>query len=216
MTHDPDIQERLLSVCVRWSEEIREIIGYDLRIAYMHRELPMLILDGELFREILASVVEGRDFPDIEGSTMFATEIILFRDPGREFSVRMYLWGPGEHDPIHDHNSWGVIGAVSGGLEVIKYKRLDDGTSSHHALIEESDRIVVQRGETTPVLPMNDGIHRTGNAGESTIVQVAVYGGNQTGRNYVHTFDTVTGRVSRLYSQQNKKRMLALDALRDL
>jgi predicted metal-dependent enzyme (double-stranded beta helix superfamily) len=128
----------------------------------------------------------------------------------------MYLWGPGEHDPIHDHNSWGVIGTISDGLEVIDYRRLDDGTSDLHASIEESGRIVIGRGETSAVLPMNEGIHRTGNAGESTIAQVAVYGGNQTGRNYVHTYDAQTGRISRLYSQQNKKRMLALDALRGL
>jgi 3-mercaptopropionate dioxygenase len=213
MAHALDIPERLLHWCMQCSAGLRAQEHHDACIEYIQAELPGLLCEADLFRGILASIVEGDSYPDIHTDTMFASEIVLFRDLVRGFSLRMCLWGPGEFDPVHDHNSWGVIGTVSGCLEVINYKRLDDGSDDRHAAIEVSGGQILPVGSTYWVLPLNHGLHRTGNPDAGTIVQVGVYGKNLTGRNYVNAYDMKTGEIFRLYSPQQKKRMLAREAL---
>jgi predicted metal-dependent enzyme (double-stranded beta helix superfamily) len=211
-----ELPERFFSRCMRWSEEIVPITDSASRIDYFHKVLPELLLDRGLFGQILENIVNGGPCPDARTATMFPNEIILFQDPGREYSVRMYLWGHGESDPVHDHNSWGVIGAVSGAIEVAGYQRIDDGSDEYRALLKQTGRILVPAGKTCSVLMLNKGIHKTGNADSSAIVQVSVYGRNLTGRNYVNIYDPGTGMISRLCSQQIRKRLLARDALQGL
>ncbi|MGC9323765.1 MAG: hypothetical protein ACP5G0_03345 [Desulfomonilia bacterium] len=208
------INPGLLQVCTRWSSEMRVLSENHARVAYMESELPKLLADTEVFTEILTGIADTMNYPGIRTPTMFDTEIVLYRDPDRIFSVRMYLWGPGDYDPIHDHNSWGVIGSVSGGLDVINYKRLDKDRAEIHAEIVEFSREVIPPGRTYTVMPLEEGIHRTGNPGLYTIIQVGVYGENLTGRRYIHLFHESDGRVVRLYSPQVKKQLLAREALR--
>ena len=197
----------------RWSEDLKTCTDMGARKAYFQQVFPGFLKEKTLFMPVLESIVEGRLYPDVKYATMFESEVVLYRDPGRKFSVRFYLWGPGEYDPIHDHNSWGVIGTALGTLDVINYKRIDDGTDGRHAVIEETSRQFIPTGQTYSVFPLNRGIHRTGNAGEPAIIQVGVYGENLTGRSYVNVFDSRTGEVTRLYLPHVKKRMLAGKAL---
>ena len=197
----------------RWSEDLKTCPDQGARKKYFQQELPGFLKQRSLFEPVLESIVEGRLYPDVKYATMFESEIVLYRDPGRMFSVRFYLWGPGEYDPIHDHNSWGVIGTALGTLDVINYKRVDDGSDERHAVLEEASRQFIPTGQTYSVFPLNRGIHRTGNASEPAIVQVGVYGENLTGRSYVNIFDARTGEVTRLYLPHVKKRMLARQAL---
>ncbi len=197
----------------RWSEDLKTCTDQGTRRKYFQQELPVFLTQQSLFVPILESIVEGRLYPDVKYATMFESEIVLYRDPDRRFSVRFYLWGPGEHDPIHDHNSWGLIGTALGTLDVINYRRLDDGADERHAVLEEASRQFIPTGRTFPVYPLDKGIHRTGNAGEPAIIQVGVYGENLTGRGYVNVFDRGTGEVTRLYLPHVKKRMLARQAL---
>ncbi len=47
---------------------------------------------------------------------------LLYRDPKERFVVAAMVWKPGQGTPIHDHNgSWGLLGMVRGGLEVVNY-----------------------------------------------------------------------------------------------
>jgi predicted metal-dependent enzyme (double-stranded beta helix superfamily) len=209
------IPQDLLKRCLHWSREIASVTDSARRIDYFQAALPDLLRDRELFRRILTGMTMHDVYPDLSESTMFGNEIILFRDPGKEFSVRMYLWRQKESDPIHDHNSWGVIGMVTGSLEVTGYQRMDDGSDERHADLKENSRIIVYAGGTCPVLILNKGIHRTGNTGNPfTVVQVNVYGRNLTGRKYINAFDADTGAVSRLSSPELDKRELAGEALR--
>jgi predicted metal-dependent enzyme (double-stranded beta helix superfamily) len=197
----------------RWTQDVTDMQGSEDCRGYFQQELPLVLHDPSLIVTVLEAVVKGADYPDVGASTMFDSEIVLYRDPGRAFSVRLYLWGPGEYDPVHDHNSWGVIGTAVGTLDVTRYICLDDGVDDGRAVLEEVSRHSIPRGGTCSVYPLERGIHRTGNAGGSPVVQVGVYGRNLTGREYVLAFDTSTSRVSRLYLPHVKKRMLAREAL---
>lgn len=197
----------------RWSEELKTCTDNGARKQYFQQRLPGFLEDRSLFVPVLESIVGGMLYPDVKYATMFPSEVVLYRDPARMFSVRFYLWGPGEYDPIHDHNSWGVIGTALGRLDVITYRRVDDGSNERRAVVEESSRQVIPIGRTYTVVPLDRGIHRTGNPGEPAIIQVGVYGENLTGRSFVNTFDPATGEITRLYLPHVKKRMLAGQAL---
>ncbi|MBN2299367.1 MAG: hypothetical protein JXM72_12275 [Deltaproteobacteria bacterium] len=207
------IPQDIVSLCVQWSAGLDNLTENASRISYMKQKLPDLIADRALIRGILNNIAAGASYPDIHYAGMFDSEIILYRDPNRLFSLRIYLWDALEYDPVHDHNSWGVIGPALGDLEVINYSREDDGSRKNHARLAECGRKLVLQGDTCSVLPLDPGIHRTGNPNDRPIVQVGVYGAKLTDRNYVNTYDLVSGKISPLFAPPVKKRVVACKVL---
>jgi predicted metal-dependent enzyme (double-stranded beta helix superfamily) len=199
-----------------WSQEMKALTDPGRQREFIIQELPVLLRDREIFMSLLRAIKDQALYPDVRSATMFESEVVLYRDPDKMFTVRLYLWGRGDYDPVHDHNSWGVIGTALGTLDVINYRRVDDGSDERHAVLEECSRQFIPTGQTYSVFPLNKGIHQTGNAHEPAIIQVGIYGRNLTGRNYVNIFDKNTGTISRLYLPHVKKRMLADQALEAL
>jgi predicted metal-dependent enzyme (double-stranded beta helix superfamily) len=211
--HAMQMKLDILDHFMRWSQEIKALKDTGRQREFIITELPVLLKDKEIFISLLSAIINQAPYPDVRSATMFESEIVLYRDPDRMFSVRLYLWGQGDYDPIHDHNSWGVIGTALGTLDVINYKRVDDCSDERHAVLTERSRQFIPTGQTYSIVPLNKGIHQTGNANDTAIIQVGVYGRNLTGRDYVNVFDINTGEISRLYSPHVKKCMLARQAL---
>jgi predicted metal-dependent enzyme (double-stranded beta helix superfamily) len=207
--------KELRLLCEDWSNSMEKISGYEARLDYAQKVLPDLLLNTSLFETILKNIMDGEPYPDIRKATMFDNEMLLYTDNKRLFSIRLYLWGQGDYTPIHDHNAWGVIGTVSGEFEVTKYIREDDGSTDEYARLSEKDRLMLRPGETDVTLPLNNGIHHTGNPTDKTITTIHLYG-NPGRRTYINNFDPETGRISRMYAPISLKRMLASEALRSL
>lgn len=181
-------------------------------IGFVSRLLPELVSDKHLFREILEGMAHGNDYLDLRYATMFDSEVILYRDPDRLFSIRMFLWQPGEYDPIHDHNSWGVVSPALGELDVVNYLRQDDGTKEDFSQLTETGRNIIKPGEITCVCGP-ESIHKTGNPKQQMNIQISLYGPSQTSRNYINGFDETNGRVYPIYAPKIRKQHLALQAL---
>jgi len=207
--------KKLRLLCERWSKSMEKISGFEGRLAYVQKVLPELLLNKSLFKEIFKNIMEGAKYPDIRKGTLFDNEIPLYTDNKRLFSIRLYLWGPGDYTPIHDHNAWGLIGSVLGEFEVIKYTRKDDGLDEGYARLVEKDKLILMPGETDVTLPLNNGIHKTGNPTEKTIATIHLYG-NPVRRKYINSFDPDTGQISRMCVPRLRKRMLASETLRNL
>ena len=207
------IQLVILDHFTRWSQEIKSLKDTGRQREFFITELPVLLKNKELFISLLSAIIHQAPYPDVQSATMFESEVVLYRDPERVFSVRLYLWGQGDYDPIHDHNSWGVIGTALGTLDIINYTRTDDCSDKRHAVLEECSRQFIPTGRIYSIFPLNKGIHQTGNANEPVIIQVGIYGKNITGRDYVNIFDGNTGEISRLYLPHVKKCMLVRKAL---
>jgi len=182
------------------------------RIFNIGQEMPALLLNHRLFKKVLTHIVKGRRYPDARQATMFTNEFILFINTKRLFSVRLYIYDPGQYTPIHDHNSWGVYGCVHNRIEVIRYRRQDDETIAGYARPEEIERPVLHPGQTASVLPLNDGIHKAGNPDGSTSVMLCVYG-TPIRRLYVNQYDHLQNRVNKRYPPRLRKKMLASQAL---
>lgn len=216
MSHsNRDIPEAIVSFCQRSADFLQDIPDPGAGIEFVLQELPVLLLDRALMTRLMKNVVERKPYPDLLSPTMFDNEVVLYHDTHRLFSLRMYLWGPGQYVPPHDHNSWGVIGTVSNGFEVVNYKRLDDKTKESYAHLLEVERKSLQSAEMAYTLPLDNGIHETGNPTLDTIITLSIYG-RSIPRGYIQGFDIVDRRVYRILPPRRKKEFLAAQALKTL
>jgi len=209
----PDVPKDIISTCTKLGKSLERCVEDEECIEYAGRALPNLLLNRPVFADILRNVVEGAAYPDSRRATMFDNELILYTDPSRLFSLRLFLWGPGEYTVIHDHNSWGVIGPVSGVLEVFNYSREDDGSKEGYARIVESERLKCLPGDTAFTLRLDKGIHKIGNPTADTIVSLSFYG-NPIKRSYLQGFEIKNSRVYRILAPKTKKKMLAEESLK--
>jgi predicted metal-dependent enzyme (double-stranded beta helix superfamily) len=215
MPSPPKPPPELFSLCSRWAKKIATIDIIQARIEYIKIELPGLLWDKALFAKILKNITQGSTYPNIRQAMMFDNEYLLFLDGGRRFSLRMFIYEPGVYTLIHDHNSWGVTGNISGTLEVLKFNREDDGTNKTFACLRESDRYTLVPGETEVTLPLNQGIHKTGNPTQETITMISVYG-PPVRRQYINGYDLENNRVYKIFPPKLKKKNLASQALQAL
>jgi len=208
----PDSFHELQAVFDRWSKSLQPYRNDEQRIQYFSSELPVLLLNRPLVEKILTGIARGGSYPDARQATMFSNEFILFINPRRLFSVRMYIYGPGQYTPVHDHNSWGVYGCVSNRIEVVRFGcRNGDGRTAGE-LLQEIDRPILQPGETLAVLPLKEGIHQAGNPDQTASIMLSVYG-TPIRRLYVNQYDIAQNTVTRRYPPRLRKKRLAALAL---
>ena len=212
MSRLPDSYHELQAVFDRWSESLQSYRNDEQRIQYFGSELPGLLLNRPLVQKILAGIVRGSSYPDARQATMFSNEFILFINPRRLFSVRMYIYGPGQYTPVHDHNSWGVYGCVSNRIEVVRFRCRNGDGQAAGGLLQEIDRPILQPGETLAVLPLNEGIHQAGNPDQTASIMLSVYG-TPIRRLYVNQYDISQNTVIRRYPPRLRKKKLAAQAL---
>jgi len=94
----------------------------------------------------------------------------------------------------------------------MKYAREDDGTTKGYARLRKTEDLVLEVGQTDVALPLNLGIHQTGNPGSQTSMMISVYG-RPSRQIYIHGFDLENKTVFRMYPPRIKKRLLANQAL---
>jgi len=205
-------QSEIVSFCEHCSQGLDGLTSHKARIDFVKAELPGLLKNKDLCVSLLTSVIEGKGYPDIHRPTMFDNEVLLYLHPLGHFSLRMYLWGPGEYTYPHDHNSWGVIGTVSEGYEVVNYRREDDETIEGYAKLVEIETLRLQPGETAFTLPLSKGIHKTGNATGESIITFHLYGKSMP-RGYLNCFDIARNGVRRVFPPRRRKELLARQAL---
>ena len=214
MPKPPKPLPELLEICNRWSASIERISGETARIEFFQNELPEFLRNRSLFEKLLTSIKAGNPYPDLRQAQMIDDEVLLYLNPKRLFSLRMFLYGPGDYTPIHDHNSWGVSGAAVGELGIIRYVREDDGAIDGFAQLLQAAPVYLQPGEIELTRPLNEGIHQTGNPVDGTTIMISVYG-SPIRRLYINRFDYKAHKVEKLYPPRIKKKMLAAQALRN-
>lgn len=210
---DNAFQEEIAVLCRKWAAGVGAIENRQNRFAYFQNELPALLSKRALFEGVLKGIIDGNPYPDVRQETSFDNELILYRDPARLFSLRLYVFGAGEHTSVHDHTSWGVFGSAFGKLGVVRYRREDDGSDPDRAQLARLGNVVLWPGETEKTLPFDQGIHCTGNPAEGSTLMVSVYG-TPLRRLYIQRFNLENGRVHRVFPPRFRKKMLAEQALK--
>ncbi len=212
---NPALPFEITTFCEDCAQALGDSTSHKASIDHVVKTLPGLLLNRDLLARLLEGVIHRRGYPDVRRPTVFDNEYILFAHPERLFSLRMYLWGPGEYLTAHDHNAWGVIGTATAGFHVINYNRLDDGAREGYAHLEALEEQYLRAGDCVDTLPLNEGIHKTGNVTEQTLITLSVYG-KPIVRDFLQLFDVERRAVTRLYTPRRRKEVLAADALKSL
>ncbi|MEQ8194011.1 MAG: cysteine dioxygenase [Rhodospirillales bacterium] len=114
-------------------------------------------------------------------------QYLLYCDPFERFSVVSFVWGPGQHTPVHDHTVWGVIGMLRGSETCRNYEPAGQGP------LRRTGEMRLAPGEVTAVSPSVGDIHAVANAlSDRPSISIHAYGAN-IGAVSRHVFDPATG-----------------------
>ena len=117
----------------------------------------------------------------------FYRQYLLHADPLGRFSIVSFVWGPGQHTPVHDHTVWGIIGMLRGAEFSQGFHATDAG-----ALVAGTEHRL-NLGDVEVVSPTRGDIHRVRNAyADQVSISIHMYGGN-IGEIERHVFDPATG-----------------------
>jgi len=174
-----------------------------------------LTVSADWFQESLSRLLLDQTWRTGQRHTIWPNEMSLAWDTDPEFSVLAYIWEPDMVDVVHDHGSWGVLACLVGTIDEIKYSRLDDGSREGFAELSPHSPLTMNPGETTFILPLDQGIHRLGNAAHGHSVSVHVYG-QPVRRVYIRTFYPDEKRVSVAYPPPAYKAALAIRLLAEI
>jgi predicted metal-dependent enzyme (double-stranded beta helix superfamily) len=99
---------------------------------------------------------------------------LLHCDPLERFSVVSFVWGAGQHTPIHNHQTWGMVGVLSG----IEKSTLFNRDNKTGALIQ-GDTLTLKAGEIDQFSPEIGDIHEARNAlPDQKSISIHIYGAN--------------------------------------
>jgi predicted metal-dependent enzyme (double-stranded beta helix superfamily) len=164
------------------------------------------------FFDYLEKLILAPPAADGQKQGIWPNEYTLYRSPDKSFLVHAYIWDAGLADIIHDHGAWGIIGTLVAKLGEKKYERLDDGKREGYCELRQTASGVYGPGETTFVLPLNNGLHAMDNPTDGIAVSINVYA-KTIGRGYIQFFDPLKKTVTRVYPPRNQKEMLVVKTL---
>jgi predicted metal-dependent enzyme (double-stranded beta helix superfamily) len=173
--------------------------------------LSELMSHRDWFGGILEKILFDREYSESQKAGIWPNEITLYRSPDRSFQILCYIWGPYLSDTAHDHGSWGIIGSFVKPIGERKYRRLDDGKKEGYAELKEVSSQVLKPGETTSVLPLNNGIHRMENRSGDVAVTINVYG-RSIRKGYIQFFYPEDKTVTKVYPPKALREALAIRA----
>jgi predicted metal-dependent enzyme (double-stranded beta helix superfamily) len=117
-------------------------------------------------------------------------QYLLYCDPLERFSVVSFVWGPGQHTPVHDHTVWGMVGVMRGAERCEEY-----GNPVRGERLEKTGEHRVEPGGIDLVSPRLGDVHVVSNAlTDRPSISIHVYGGN-IGAVRRHVFDTTSGET---------------------
>ena len=121
-----ELQEQLSGFCRCWSEAVSRKNEPSDRQAFFRTALPGLLAQRELFCG--SGILRGRPLIRIiRQATIFDNEIVLYRDRGRRFSRAALYLGRRRAHPGPRSQFLGRLRLGFGKLEVVRYRREDDG-----------------------------------------------------------------------------------------
>ena len=198
----------------RFCEELEGLISREQEQSALLGEVQVLfkrlLPDRRFVGDFMEKMVSDNAFLAGRIGTIDRNDLMLYLSPKGSFSIRLFVSLPGVEYPIHDHGSWGVVGAYVSRSYEIKYRRYDDGSVDGYAQIEEEGRKVLSPGDTTPLAPYS--IHQMGSADDETALTLNVYG-RPVRKGFIQCFVKEQNSVCKLVTPKLEKRLFAIKAL---
>lgn len=155
-------------------ERLRQFIGALSELLEQHPDEVTLLDQGQaLLRSLVAHddwLPEALAQPDPDRYQQY----LLHCDSRQRFSVVSFVWGPGQHTPIHDHRVWGLIGMLRGAEYSQGFAQSEQGP-----LVAVGAPIRLDPGQVEAVSPRIGDIHQVSNAfADQVSISIHVYGAN--------------------------------------
>ncbi len=100
---------------------------------------------------------------------------LLYSDPQGRFSIAAMVWQSGQGTPVHDHDgTWGMIGMIQGGLEVVNYFSDEEDLHPGEVSLRNEAPHTPRAGTDQCVCGCAD-IHVVNNRLDETAISVHVY-----------------------------------------
>lgn len=117
----------------------------------------------------------------------FYQQYLLHCDPLERFSLVSFVWGPGQKTPVHDHQTWGLIGMLRGAETGQRFRVEND------RMVPDGPQTRLAARDIEAVSPTIGDVHQVANAHDDrTSISIHLYGGN-IGAVARHVFDPQTG-----------------------
>jgi predicted metal-dependent enzyme (double-stranded beta helix superfamily) len=102
-------------------------------------------------------------------------EPTVYKSDDNNFIVQVFVWEGGCGTPIHDHDTWGIMGIYRNQLKVSEYtlKPLDQPDSYY---LEKTQTYVADPGAVCYLIPPDEEIHQIVNPTDEVSVSIHVYG----------------------------------------
>lgn len=140
---------------------------------------------------LLRGEVVLSDFLDNPPSSGYDRHL-LYEDAETGFVVLALVWSKRAATPIHDHDTWGVAGVLSGCLTIHDYQLVDDRKKPGYAELESLGEMTARHGDSTELVPPDGEIHSVTNTGDEIAVSIHTYGKNIDGYNI---YDLESGSI---------------------
>ncbi len=174
-------KRELSSALKQFVERVTELVQSDIDEKVLHPKVA----------EAMKQLVSSDDWLDevyARPHAEYYQQYLLYADPEDRFSVVSFVWGPGQHTPIHDHTVWGVVGMLRGEETNQNYEISADGTPIP---VGEASKLLP--GDIALVSPTIGDVHRVRNALDDQVsISIHAYGGN-IGRIKRHVFPDAGG-----------------------
>jgi predicted metal-dependent enzyme (double-stranded beta helix superfamily) len=164
-----------------------------------------LVKDKQVLLRVVERLAHDIHFVREQSANMFNNEVVLWREPDGNFSVRMFIWAPGADSFIHDHNSWGMLTSWAGQVLVENYTRDDSVKEDARAGLKLKEKITVDPGKMVLIKPYNQGIHRVDRAADKFAINLSIYG-KPGDRGYINKFDHQTDSVVKVVHRSRRRR----------
>lgn len=174
--------------------------------------LSQLVLSGNWFQDILARLLLDEEFYKSQLYSIDKNEIQLYRSPDKLFTIRAYIWDPKLIYPIHDHGSWSIIASHINEIRERKFIRLDDKSDEKFGILKQIDDKKLLPGDTTVVLPIDDGIHQMETLNNKSAVSIHVYG-NPIRKGFIRNYDLNSNSIKYVYSPLINKKIDAIKTI---
>lgn len=115
---------------------------------------------------------------------------LLYRDPAKRFAILGLVWASKQGTPIHDHDSWGIVGVHRGSVMEQRFDLVpQDADRSTLLKAGKSEGGV---GATLAVDPPATNLHYVQNLLDDTSVTIHIYGSEMTHCHVYGTDGTIT------------------------
>jgi predicted metal-dependent enzyme (double-stranded beta helix superfamily) len=111
----------------------------------------------------------------ISGFLDGSIECTVYKSEHNNFVVQVFVWEGGAGTPIHDHDTWGIMGVYQNQLKVTEYS-LKSFEQSENFYLDQTQTFIADPGAVCYLIPPDEEIHQIMNPTDNLSVSIHVYG----------------------------------------